>query len=238
MHEFLLSPRLQLVADLVAPGARFVDVGTDHAFLPVWLIRRGILKEAIASDLRQGPLERARQTAERYQVSQQISFRLCDGLKGILPEEVDTISIAGMGGETIAAILEAAPWTREGHKKLLLQPMSSQQDLRTWLQENGYRVDLEHLAQEGRRIYITMEVTAGTTLPLTAGERWAGRQWQGMKCPLREPLLSEMIRRAERAQAGLRQSGRPEDIARRMEMERAAAELREMREQWNIWQQS
>ena len=237
MQKFSLSPRLRSVAELVAPGARFADVGTDHAFLPVWLICEGVLDRAIASDLREGPLERARQTAERYHVSERISFRLCDGLKGISPEEVDTISIAGMGGETIAAILTDAPWIRERRCRLLLQPMSSQRDLRIWLQRNGYQVQMEHLAQEGRRIYITMEVTAGTSAPLMLGESWAGRQWQGMDAPLRDCLFTQVLRQVQRAQAGLRQSAKPEDIARRAEMEQAAAELIEMREQWRQWQQ-
>ena len=103
-----LSPRLRSVAGLVPPGARFADVGTDHAYLPVWLLQQGIIEHALVSDLRPGPLDRARSTAARYGLAERMEFRLCDGLSGIAPAEADTIAIAGMGGETIAAILAGA----------------------------------------------------------------------------------------------------------------------------------
>ena len=117
-----LSPRLRSVAGLVPPGARFADVGTDHAYLPVWLLQQGIIEHALVSDLRPGPLDRARSTAARYGLAERMEFRLCDGLSGIAPAEADTIAIAGMGGETIAAILAAAPWVREQGCLLLLRP--------------------------------------------------------------------------------------------------------------------
>ena len=102
-----LSPRLRSVAELVPHGAHFADVGTDHAYLPVWLILHGVIDKAIASDLRPGPLERARETAEKYSVADRIDFRLCDGLTGLRSEEANAIAIAGMGGETIANIWRA-----------------------------------------------------------------------------------------------------------------------------------
>ena len=91
-----LSPRLRSVAGLVPPGARFADVGTDHAYLPVWLLQQGIIEHALVSDLRPGPLDRARSTAARYGLAERMEFRLCDGLSGIAPAEADTIAIAGV----------------------------------------------------------------------------------------------------------------------------------------------
>ena len=140
MKTIELSPRLRAVADLVPPQTRFVDVGTDHAYLPAYLIQKGIIPSAVASDLRKGPLERARQTAERCGVTGRMSFRLGNGLERVQPEEAQTIAIAGMGGETIAAILSAAPWCRLGERTLLLQPMSGLPELRAWLQRGGYRI--------------------------------------------------------------------------------------------------
>ena len=101
MRNMELSPRLRSVAELVPQGAGFADVGTDHAYLPVWLLQRGVIRRAVASDLRRGPLERARLTAEKYGLTDRMDFRLCDGLSGIRPEEADTVAIAGMGGETV-----------------------------------------------------------------------------------------------------------------------------------------
>ena len=107
-----LTPRLRLLADWVPQDAKLADVGTDHAYLPVWLVLHGRVASAIASDLRKGPLERARETGRTYG-AERIDFRLCNGLADIRPEEADAVAIAGMGGETIAEILAAAPWTRE-----------------------------------------------------------------------------------------------------------------------------
>ena len=135
MRFIQLTPRLRAVANMVPAGARLADVGTDHAYLPACLLQEGVLQRAVVSDLRRGPLDRARATAERYSLTERMDFRLCDGLSGIDPDEVDAIVIAGMGGETIAAILEAAPWTVKGEYLLLLQPKTMQHILRPWLQE-------------------------------------------------------------------------------------------------------
>ena len=93
-----LSPRLPGVAEMIPEGARLADVGTDHAYLPVWLLQNGRIPSAIASDVREGPLSRARATARACGCFERMSFRLCDGLSGIAPEEVDALVIAGMGG--------------------------------------------------------------------------------------------------------------------------------------------
>ena len=132
-----LSPRLRLAADLVPEGARLADVGTDHAYLPACLLMEGKIPSAIAADLREGPLSRARETAAEYGCGDRMAFRLCDGLSGIRPEETDAVVIAGMGGETIAQILEAAPWVRTRKIPLVLQPMSSIPELRQWLGEDA-----------------------------------------------------------------------------------------------------
>ena len=153
MKEFELTPRLQAVAGLVPPGAALADVGTDHAYLPAWLLGRGLVRRAIAADINKGPLDRARLTAQQYGCTDQMEFRLCDGLAGIAPDEVDTIVIAGMGGETIAAILQAAAWVRDGRYTLILQPMSAQPDLRSWLWRNGFSIKKEEIICEGDKLY-------------------------------------------------------------------------------------
>ena len=154
-----LSPRLRLAADLVPEGARLADVGTDHAYLPACLLMEGKIPSAIAADLREGPLSRARETAAEYGCGDRMAFRLCDGLSGIRPEETDAVVIAGMGGETIAQILEAAPWVRTRKIPLVLQPMSSIPELRQRLGEGGFRILEERLAREGR-----IPTTFGQTL--------------------------------------------------------------------------
>ena len=194
-----LTARLRVLAELVPQDSRLADVGTDHAYLPVWLILQGRISRAIAADLREGPLGRARETAQQYHVMERIEFRLCDGLSAISPEEVDTISIAGMGGETIASILQDAPWSRE--KRLLLQPMTSFPDLRGWLQEHQYRIESEHIAREGNRLYTIWVVKGGRMEPLTPAELWVGKQ-EGTD-PLRADYLNMMEHKIRRALSGM-----------------------------------
>lgn len=192
-----LTPRLQAIADQVPPGARLADIGTDHAYLPVWLLLREKISNAIAADLRIGPLSRAQETAEQFGIKSGISFRLCDGLSDIRPDEADVIVIAGMGGETIVSILQAAPWSRE--KTLLLQPMTGCPDLRLWLQQNGYCIEKERTVCEGKRLYTIWTVMGGAMPPYTPAELWAGRDGSD---PLRDRYLSMVAGKVEKMLRG------------------------------------
>ena len=156
-----LTPRLALLASWVPPGARLIDVGTDHGYLPAWLIQNGRIEEALASDLRPGPLSRAEDTARRCGVEGKMRLRLCPGLSAIRPEEGDTIAIAGMGGENIAMILSAAPWTADGQHTLLLQPQSRSEVLRRFLQDRGYRILREQLVWDRGILYPVLEARGG-----------------------------------------------------------------------------
>lgn len=203
-----LTPRLQAIADQVPQGAVFADIGTDHAYLPVRLLLDGRIDHAIAADLREGPLSTARETARQYGVTEKVSFRLCDGLSDIREGEADVIAIAGMGGETIASILAAAPWTR--NCRLLLQPMTSFPDLRVWLQRNGYVIKSETVAREGSRLYSIWNATGGEMRELTPAEQWAGMQSND---PLRRDYLRMMITKMERSLNGHRAASVPDDAA-------------------------
>ena len=172
MRHLELSPRLRLLAGWVRPGARIADVGTDHAYLPAWLVCNGRVASAIASDLREGPLERARETGRVYG-AEEVDFRLCNGLSGIRPEEADTIIIAGMGGENIAAILAGASWTADGAHTLLLQPQTKAEDLRLFLSEHGYQITREALVWDRGILYPCMEAAAGQET-LSLGQLYGG----------------------------------------------------------------
>lgn len=203
-----LTPRLETIARQVPQGAILADVGTDHALLPVWLLLEGRISHAIASDLREGPLSRAKETVEQHGVADRVSLRLCDGLSGIQAGEADVVAIAGMGGETIAAILEQAPWTKE-HTLLLLQPMTSFQDLRKWLLDHGYTVEQESICQEGSRMYTILTVRGGQDAPMTAAELWVGRN---RPQPLRRAYLTMMEGKVHRALEGQRASANPDQV--------------------------
>lgn len=152
-----LTPRLRACADWVTRGGTACDVGTDHAYLPVYLLQAGICPAVTACDIGEGPLEAARQTAARYALSAQITLKLTDGLQGVAPADFTDIIIAGMGGETIAAILGAADWSVPS-PQLILQPMTRAAWLRTWLAANGYATLRERAVREGGRIYCVMAV--------------------------------------------------------------------------------
>lgn len=236
MRPIELTPRLLALANQVPEGTRFADVGTDHARLPVWLLERKIIQSAIASDLREGPLEQARETARRHALTEQLSFRLGDGLAPIRGEEVDVCAIAGMGGETIAAILSACPWAASDGHTFLLQPMTSVEELRGWLWRNGFRIIREELVGEGRTIYVVITVIPGAMVPLSPAEEWAGRQYRGMESPLRAEYLAKLCGRMAGMVEGLRRSTRSEDLEKLPHLEEVLAGLNEMKEEWDRWQ--
>ena len=228
MRQLELSPRLQLLADWVPQGARLADVGTDHAYLPVWLTLHGRVTSAIASDLRKGPLERARETGWTYG-AEGIDYRLGDGLAFIRPEEADTIVIAGMGGENIASILAAAPWTADGRHTLLLQPQTHAEDLRRFLMDHGYAIRREALVRDRGTLYPVMEVTAGE-MTLSQGQLWGGAGL--LHDPLGDRYIMEKIVRLMGAIAGKNRSERSEDREKADGLRDIVTELLAMREEW------
>lgn len=228
MRHLELPPRLGLLAGWVRPGAKVADVGTDHALLPVWLSLYGGVSSAIASDLREGPLKRARETGRTYGADK-VDFRLCSGLSGIRPEEADTIVIAGMGGENIAAILSAAPWTADGAHTLLLQPQSRAEDLRLFLSEHGYRIVREALVWDRGRLYPCMEAAAGRET-LSLGQLYGGAGL--LHDPLGDRYIIARIIRLQGAVAGLNRAGGPENQKKADELRDILTALMSMREEW------
>ena len=205
LHDQLtLQPRLQMLADMVPCGSIVADIGTDHGYLPVWLLQEGRIPRAIASDIHAKPLEHARETAAEFGVSDRIEFRLCAGLDGFVPIEVDTIVIAGMGGETIASILEGAPWTREDGVLLLLQPMTKTEYLRIWLADKGYHFTEERLVSDKSFLYPILCVKGGEARALTLEESYGGLLLD--KDPLWEQYLSQQMKKIRIRMEGLTHS--------------------------------
>ncbi len=165
-----LTPRLYAVADFVRSGSKLADIGTDHAYLPVFLCTEGIINSAIAADIVQGPLGKARETVERYGMTDKIELVLTDGLVGIDSEQIDDIVIAGMGGELISSIILSADWLKNPRKRLILQPMSKESTLRDTLYSNGFEIKYEATVDEGRHIYtvICAEFAGKIYLPTDA----------------------------------------------------------------------
>ena len=224
-----LQPRLQLLADLVPDGSRLADIGTDHGYLPVRLLQDGRIPSAIAADVGREPLQHAVRTAEEYGVAG-IDFRLCDGLRGVSPQEVDTIVIAGMGGETMIHILSAADWTKEPNRyTLLLQPMTKTGELRRWLSDNEYRFTAERLVWDKDFLYPVMVVTGGQQ-SISETEQEYG------VCLADDPLYGEFLDRQiaklQRAAEGKCRSEKEEVRAEAQKMLQYCHILQEMRKEW------
>ncbi len=186
-----LSPRLMAVANLIRRGTRVADIGTDHAYLPVYLAERGISERIIASDLRVGPIENAKQNVEAAGLEDKISLRLSDGLQAFFCDEVDEISVAGMGGILIAQIIEQAPWLKDSSKHLVLQPMSHAEILREFLINNCYKIIEETVCEDSGKLYCVMSV-------VYSGEKADYAQhyeYYGEIPSCREPLAKEYLSR-------------------------------------------
>lgn len=153
-----LSPRLQALADWIEPGSRLADIGTDHGLLPVYCVLSGLTVYTAACDIREQPLMSARRNALENGVGDRIEFILCSGLDRVKEGSVDTVIAAGMGGETIVSILDAAKWLRNEGITLLLQPQSKTLELQQWLAENGYYTEKARLVRDSGRIYLLMRV--------------------------------------------------------------------------------
>ena len=202
-----LSPRLARVAGYVLPGSTAVDVGTDHAYVPIWLLQTGVSERAFASDNKPGPLRRAAEDARHCGVSERLSLWLCDGLALCPPETVDTVILAGMGGETMLNILSAAPWALE--KRLILQPQSKIGELRRGLAERECAVLDASLVDDAGRIYLvwlagkgSMDGSAAVDAPLLARRDPLLRRW-----------LEDQIKRGRKSLRGMEQAARPEESA-------------------------
>ncbi len=151
-----LGPRLYTLSTLVPFGARVADIGTDHGHLPIYLRQSGKCPFVIASDIREKPLMSAKENISKTGTAG-VDLRLGAGLDAVNADEVDCITIAGMGGEVISEILRNAPWTKDQRYTLLLQPMTSADALRLFLCQEGYKIESETAVLDSGRIYTVIK---------------------------------------------------------------------------------
>lgn len=163
MHVIKLSHRLTAVASLVGKGT-VADIGTDHAQLPIWLVQNGHGR-ALASDINEGPCQRARVNIYQWGLHGKIKVKCCSGLDGIEEFAPDNIVIAGMGGEMIMSILAASEYPKKSRCRLVLAPQSMQDVLRRYLCENGFSITEEVVVKDGGKYYqiLSAEYTGENT---------------------------------------------------------------------------
>ena len=209
-----LSERLERVVSFVRPCASAADIGTDHALVPVELVRRGIVKKALAMDVRPGPLSRAKEQISRAGLSDQIEPRLSDGLAALKPQEAETVIIAGMGGELIIRILTEGRHMWDSVAQWVLSPHSEVFKVRGWLLENGFSIEKEDMVCEDGKYYVLMDVRrAGSGIESPARDAEFVRLLYGDGLIReRNPVLAQYLKEEEQMlmerEASLRQSAK------------------------------
>ena len=223
-----ISKRLLCCASMVQPGSRVADIGTDHGYLGIYLLQSGAARHVIACDLRKDPLENARRNAKLFGVDGEMEFRLSDGLEKILPDEVDTVVMAGMGGDLIQKILSQCPWRKREGLQFILQPQSAGNVLRRWLCEDGFEIQREEPVQDGHFLYTVMELRQGEPSPLTPGTEYASPALLASKSPLVGTYLARVENALQETVRGLTnaEKQRPERLAY---FGQALLEIQEMR---------
>ena len=222
-----MNKRLRAIAALVQNGKGLVDVGTDHGQLPVQLAESGYSGTLFASDINEGPLLAARRTAEDAGLSDRIRFLLCDGLTLCPPEKIDTIVIAGMGGDLIVKILDEAEWCMNEEYRLILQPMTKAEVLRYWLVYNEWAIERETIVEDGGILYQIICARFGGKTKLSDAELFLGKRNLCLTPELYNRQLAIMIGRFGHAIDGMKSR---EGDARLLLDREILAQLKELEE--------
>jgi len=202
-----MDDRLKKIASNIEPGIGFADVGTDHGYIPAALALGGYTGKIYATDINSAPLQSAVKTAEEAGVAGRIRFLCCDGLALCDPEAIDTIVIAGMGGDLICRILDRAEWCLRDQYKLILQPMTKNEVLRYWLVNNGFEIEREQLSPDGEKIYQIMVARFGGETKLSRAELFTGKYALCEDKALFVRSLGLIHKRLSRALRGMESSG-------------------------------
>ena len=164
-----LSKRLARCADYIGITGCVADIGCDHGYLGISLLKNGQAQSVIAADIRPMPLQAAKENAKRFGFEQQMEFFLSDGAAAI-SRDFDVMVCAGMGADTMISILENAPWLKSESFRFVLQCQSKTAMLRKYLNENGFSIVRESAIKDGRFLYSVMEVVFKQEVPFTPGQ--------------------------------------------------------------------
>lgn len=211
-----LSPRLQTVAEFVREGSIVADIGTDHAYLPIYLVQKGIAEHVYACDIKQGPLDNARACISRYlSDDSRIDLMLTDGIQGV--PECGVYVMAGMGGETICGILDRAPdLSFFRGRDVILQPMTARDDLRKYLYTNGFHIADERVCIEppGKFYCVIRAVYTGVSTDFTIEDLYFS---DALRRRIGEPEAADycfyLMSVTEKAISGMKKSSAPDKRA-------------------------
>lgn len=152
-----LSNRLLAIAEMISPSSKVADIGTDHAYIPIYLCQSGKIASAIAMDIHQGPLQRAKENIRQHQLEDKIETRLSDGLQGLQENEADCLVIAGMGGALTVRILSQKEKLTKAAREIILQPQSEIGKVRQYLAQQGFSIQEERMVKEEGKYYPMMK---------------------------------------------------------------------------------
>lgn len=189
-----LSKRLSTVAGFVTPGSRVADVGTDHGYVPIYLVETGRSPGAIAMDINEGPLLRARQHIREACLEDYIQTRRSDGAAALKSGEADTLIVAGMGGPLMEKILTQGREVLESCREFILQPQSEIREFRKYLQRNGFRIEQEDMVQEDGKFYPILRTVHGRM----EWEKEIEFRFGKLLLEQRHPVLLDFLRREQK----------------------------------------
>ena len=192
-----LSRRLETIISLVEPGETIADIGTDHGYVPIALVRRGICRKGLAMDVGTGPLERAREHIHAHSMEKIIETRLSDGLHKLSPGEADRIVIAGMGGPLMQRILEEGEAAARAAGQLVLSPQSGIREFRRFLNTHHYHIKEEAMLREDDKDYVILNVCDGETEDYDESEYTYGKRIREEDIPVKMDFLNREIRLRE-----------------------------------------
>ena len=223
-----MNKRLLLIAENIENGVGVIDVGTDHGYLPVYLAQNSYSGNIFASDINEDPLKKAKAHALQAGFEDRISFSLCDGLETCPRDQIDTIVIAGMGGDMIVKILDEGYWCMDPKYKLILQPMSKADVLRYWLVYNDFEISKELLVDENDTLYQIIVARFGKRTKLNDAELYTGKYQLSGDKTLYKRQFGACLKRFERAVKEMK-SGESIPAFRLRFFEEVLNQLQEMR---------
>lgn len=228
-----LSKRLQAVADLLDEGMCVADIGTDHGYIPIYLIESGKSSRVIAMDVNEGPLLRAKEHIAEHGLEEQIETRLSDGVKALEEGECDAVITAGMGGGLVVRILEDGREIFDNLKEFILQPQSEISKVRQYLCEHEYCIIKEDMVLEDGKFYPMMKVIKGRAENYTAVELQYGKHLIKEKHPVLKLFLEKEIKTKKKILNNLEKETGEHIEMRRTELER---EIQEAEEAFQVYE--
>ncbi len=230
-----MTPRLLTVSKMVKESDAVADIGTDHAYVPVYLVLNGMTKSALAMDINKGPLMRADENINRFSLQEKINTRLSDGLKELKNNEVDTVIIAGMGGVLINSIIDCDKERLNSVKHYILQPMTAVEETRKYLEQNGFKIIDEKLAKEDNKIYTVIHAVFGEMKIEKEINYYIGQCLIDNRDEILPELLDGKIYEYEKAISSMKNTDNEETIKKAHHYSYLLSEFKRLREECAKW---